>query len=257
MSRIFVITTLIICASLSALTQDVVTGAFEGRVVNAQTGAPISGASVQMINQATGVPLDKRTDADGHFFQGMLPPGTYTIRISAPGFKTMEVEQRMMVTRSNAVLPTPLMLEPEGVVSTGSPAPSSSSSKGNIVPAGNAEMSVAQTERAFLEALKRGDTKVLERLLADKFKLTNSRGVVMNRSRIIADIVSGNWMYQSLEAEADEVSVYNDAAVITGRLTARGEYKGQDISGQFRYTALYVKQQGRWQLAASQETRIP
>lgn len=92
--------------------QDSLTGAFEGRVTNAETGAPIVGASVQFINQITGVPIAKRTDTDGRFYQALLQPGTYTIRVSAPDFRTAEVERRLLITQNNRVIPYPITLEP-------------------------------------------------------------------------------------------------------------------------------------------------
>jgi hypothetical protein len=102
----------------TAWAQDTVTGAFEGTVTNSQTGAPIAGASVQFINQLSEVPIAKRSDAQGRFYQGLLPPGTYTIRVSAPGFKTREVEQRLLATRPNQVVPVPVILDPEAAATT-------------------------------------------------------------------------------------------------------------------------------------------
>jgi Carboxypeptidase regulatory-like domain len=92
--------------------QDAVTGSFEGRVTNAETGAPLPEATVQFINQATGIPIAKHTDSDGRFYQGLLFPGTYIIRASAPGFKTMELERRLLATQNNRVFPPVLALEP-------------------------------------------------------------------------------------------------------------------------------------------------
>lgn len=102
--------------------QDTVTGAFEGNVSNSQTGAPIAGASVQFINQLTGVPIAKRSDSQGRFYQGLLPPGNYTIRVSAPGFQTRTVELRLVATRSNSVVPVPVTLDPE-LTATAQPTP--------------------------------------------------------------------------------------------------------------------------------------
>ncbi|HVG34838.1 MAG TPA: TonB-dependent receptor [Pyrinomonadaceae bacterium] len=107
-----------LCLATGTKAQDTVTGAFEGRITNSQTGAPIVGASIQFINQATGVPIAKRTDSDGRFYQGLLQPGTYTIRASAPGFKTAEIERRLLATQNNRVIPVPVTLEPEGTVTT-------------------------------------------------------------------------------------------------------------------------------------------
>src|ERR1044072_7873035 len=81
--------------AVSVKAQDTVTGGFEGTVTNSQTGAPIAGASVQFINQLSEAPIPKRSGAGGRLHQGLLPPGTYTTRVSAPGFKPREVEQRL------------------------------------------------------------------------------------------------------------------------------------------------------------------
>ena len=109
-----------------AKAQDTVTGAFEGSVTNSQNGAPIAGASVRFINQLTGVPIAKRSDSQGRFYQGLLPPGTYTIRVTAQGFKTKEVELRLLATRSNSVIPVPVTLDPESATAAPTPTPTSS-----------------------------------------------------------------------------------------------------------------------------------
>jgi hypothetical protein len=89
-----------------------VTGAFEGTVTNSQTGAVISGAAVEIINRQTGLVIPKRTNFRGRFYQGLLRPGIYTIRVSAPGFIPKEVEQRLFITRTGEVVPVPVALDP-------------------------------------------------------------------------------------------------------------------------------------------------
>ena len=79
---------LVVAACLSASvragrTQDTVTGAFEGTVTNSQTGVAIEGATALIINQQTGLVITKHTDSKGRFYQGLLHPGLYTIRVSA------------------------------------------------------------------------------------------------------------------------------------------------------------------------------
>ena len=69
----------------SVRARDSVTGAFEGTVTDAKSGAPIAGASVHFTKQATQAPVAKCTDAEGRFYQGLLQPGVYLIRVSARG----------------------------------------------------------------------------------------------------------------------------------------------------------------------------
>jgi hypothetical protein len=44
--------------------------------------------------------------------------------------------------------------------------------------------------------------------------------------------------------------------VAAGNSTIKGTYKGQDISGKYRFTDTWVKRNGKWQGAASQSTKI-
>lgn len=99
--------------ALIALAQDEVTGAFEGMVVDVSNNKPIKDATVRVTNEQTGVPVAKRADDKGHFYVGLLPPGVYIIRISAPGFKTKELKQRLLATTITRVMPYPTTLELE------------------------------------------------------------------------------------------------------------------------------------------------
>ena len=64
--------------------QDTVTGAFEGVVSDSQTGKALQGASVEITNQQTGVKFSLRTDYRGSFFQGLLLPGSTSLRFRCP-----------------------------------------------------------------------------------------------------------------------------------------------------------------------------
>ena len=99
----------------SVRAQDTVTGAFEGTVSDSQTGAPLRGALVEIINQQTGVAISLRADFRGRFYQGLLIPGVYRIRVSTPGYEPKEVLQRLKITYTGEVVPVPVALDPAPV----------------------------------------------------------------------------------------------------------------------------------------------
>src|ERR687893_150721 len=92
--------------------QDTVTGAFEGTVTDGVTGRPLARARVEFVNQQTGVSVAKLSDSQGRFFQGLLAPGTYTIRATAPGYEPGETVQRLIGMRTGEVVPVPITLDP-------------------------------------------------------------------------------------------------------------------------------------------------
>jgi hypothetical protein len=58
--------------------------------VTDQTGAIIAGAKVSIIDTQRGLARSLTTDQAGEYNAPTLIPGTYTVRVEAPGFKTVD-----------------------------------------------------------------------------------------------------------------------------------------------------------------------
>jgi Carboxypeptidase regulatory-like domain len=80
---------LFICVS-PVMAQSATTGALTGTVTD-PSGAVISGATVTATSLATGQSRDATTDSSGLYRLSQLPPGNYSVKFSASGFKTAEV----------------------------------------------------------------------------------------------------------------------------------------------------------------------
>jgi hypothetical protein len=65
------------------------TASFSGTVAD-NAGALVSGASVRVTSQATGLTREAKTDDSGHYLIPLLPVGFYTIRVDAAGFGPVE-----------------------------------------------------------------------------------------------------------------------------------------------------------------------
>jgi hypothetical protein len=109
------------CLTSTAKAQDTVTGAFEGTVTNSQTGAPLKDAVVEIINQQTNVGFTLKTDYRGRFFQGLLLPGNYLVRVSMPGYATKAAVQVLRITYTGEVVPIPVALDPAPTGTTSAP----------------------------------------------------------------------------------------------------------------------------------------
>jgi len=65
------------------------TGSFSGTVSD-KAGAVISGATVTITSQDTGLSREAKTDDSGHYLIPLLPVGQFTIRVVSQGFQTTE-----------------------------------------------------------------------------------------------------------------------------------------------------------------------
>lgn len=119
------------------------------------------------------------------------------------------------------------------------------------------EQAVMQLEEELRVAITKGDMKAYGRLVGDDYVYTNQDAVVRTKAQMVSAYDSGSLKYESAKFDEIKVHAYGDTAVVTGRNTAKGKDTGKDIGGQFRYTRVYVKRQGTWQLVATQATRIP
>lgn len=89
-SAVFVyLVTLLLCTS-SAFAQSATTGALIGTITD-PSGAVISAATVTATNIATGQSRTATTGSDGGYRISLLPPGNYSVKISASGFQTVDV----------------------------------------------------------------------------------------------------------------------------------------------------------------------
>jgi hypothetical protein len=91
------------------------TGSFSGTVSD-KAGAVISGATVTVTSQDTGLARDAKTDDSGHFLVPLLPVAHYTIRVESQGFqKNEEKDIRLQVDEHREV---DFALAPASVTST-------------------------------------------------------------------------------------------------------------------------------------------
>lgn len=119
------------------------------------------------------------------------------------------------------------------------------------------ENAIRQLEEELRVAVWKRDTKTYARLIADDYLFTTHNASVRTKAQMLEGYNSGAIKYESLKFDDIKVRVYGDTAVVTGRSTSKGTDKGQDLSGVFRYTRVYVKRPSGWQLVATQATRIP
>lgn len=111
-----------------------------------------------------------------------------------------------------------------------------------------------ETDRAA--AVVRGDTAVLEKETSDEYTLININGQESGKAQMLAGFKSGANKLTVDDLSDMKVHIYGDTAVVTGKVEVKGIMGGKDVSGQARFTRVYVKKAGHWQSVALQQTRI-
>ena len=101
-------------------------------------------------------------------------------------------------------------------------------------------------------AIMRGDVAALERIFADEFIYTNPQCEVLNKQQQIAALSTGDLKLEDAKSDDVRVRIYGETAVMTGRFTARAGLEGKAVNINERYTAVWVRRDGRWQLVAEQ-----
>jgi len=122
--------------------------------------------------------------------------------------------------------------------------------------AGQVEQTLMNIEHELTNALLKKEISTFERYLADSYIFTDPGGGVSNKAQNIAGMKAGDFNFESSQIDSMKVQVYGNTAVVTYKTTDKGKIKDTDISGQYRWTDVFVKANDRWQIVAGQGTRI-
>src|SRR5215470_1448423 len=116
--------------------QTVTTGAITGTVTD-PSGAAIPGVTITTSERATGATRTAETDASGSYRISLLPPGRYSLRFAAQGFKTLAPPAIKVVVTEITTLNVQLVLgekrETVEVTSTAQLVQSQSATLGTVV----------------------------------------------------------------------------------------------------------------------------
>src|SRR5215207_9429276 len=105
-------------------------------------------------------------------------------------------------------------------------------------------------------AIERKDAALLRAIYADSFTHTHGSGRVDGKDTRIVSALAGDPVIETAPAEELNYRVFGDhTIVVTGKSPIHNETENR--SDNFRWISVYVKTGGRWQLAASQATRLP
>ena len=119
-----------------------------------------------------------------------------------------------------------------------------------------AEQTLMKMEQEMAAGLEKGDISAFEKYSAANGAFTDPGGMLSTKAEAIAQFKSGDLKIQSSKMDDMKVHIFGDTALVTYRTTDKGTYKDKDISGEYRWTDVFVKMAGKWKLVGGQGTQI-
>jgi ketosteroid isomerase-like protein len=159
--------------------------------------------------------------------------------------------KRFALVLALAIFATPLALARTQDKKTAPPPPPPKAADASVV------QTLTKMENDALAAIIKRDVAAFGKIFADDAVLATPDGTLQTKSQLLADIKSGELVIESSSISDMNVKVYGDAAVATYITNDKGKYKGQDITGRYRWTDVFVRRGGAWQIVAGQGTPIP
>jgi len=107
------------------------------------------------------------------------------------------------------------------------------------------------------EAQIKQNTDALQSLLADDLIYIHSNALTETKSDFIASVQSGKIVYADMQAEPGSIiRQKGKTAIITGVVAVSGSYKSTAFAIRLRYTSVYRKKRGIWELTSWQSLKL-
>jgi ketosteroid isomerase-like protein len=113
---------------------------------------------------------------------------------------------------------------------------------------------ILEMERQAKEASLRRDADFTQRTVADDYVAITPMGRVATKQDSLSVRRNGQLRYDTINITDMVVRVYGDTAIVTARADVKGHQLGEDFSGPYRYTRVWVRRSGHWQTVSYQAT---
>ena len=113
---------------------------------------------------------------------------------------------------------------------------------------------IVELERQSKEASLNRDAEFSQRTLAEDYVAITPLGQVTTKQETVKARKSGQLRYEAINVTDMDVRVYGETAVVTARADVKGHQLGEDFSGPYRYTRIWVRRNGHWQTVSYQAT---
>lgn len=116
---------------------------------------------------------------------------------------------------------------------------------------------IDQLEESWREAALKSNIPAMDALLADDYMAITASGTLQTKDQALALLRTGKTRFTSLDLSDRKVRFYGTTAVVTSIAKVNGITPEGDLSGNYRYTRVYVRDsQGKWRIVSFEASRI-
>jgi ketosteroid isomerase-like protein len=120
---------------------------------------------------------------------------------------------------------------------------------------GNGQTIIA-LDRKRMQAMAEKDIATLRTVLADDLIYTHSSARLDSKQSLIGAMESGATVYTAVEPSDVKSQDLGDAVVLTGVAAISVMSNGKPNSFRVRFTDVYTRRDGKWQMVTWQSTRL-
>lgn len=99
--------------------------------------------------------------------------------------------------------------------------------------------------REWSAAIVSNDADAIGRFMADDWLIVGETGTT-NKKDFLALVASGDLTHEAMDGSIKSARLFGDVAVVTGRGTNSGHWKGHPFTSDEWITDVFVKRAGRW-----------
>ena len=112
-------------------------------------------------------------------------------------------------------------------------------------------------EDQWRDAVLRSDTNVLGSLLSEDYMAITPSGTLQTKQEALENMRTRKVHITSLVLSDRKVRMYGNTALVTSMAEVQGTTSEGELSGNFRYQRVYVRDaQGRWKIVSFESNRI-
>ena len=124
------------------------------------------------------------------------------------------------------------------------------------MPTNDAAAEIRDAETRRYAAMVANDAKALDALLADDLVYTHSTAATETKKEFINRPTAGV-RYTGVDQREQNIRVFGDVGLVNGLNTMHVDRKGEKVTFDIRFLAVYVRKGAEWQMRAWQSTRVP